>query len=123
MARRGIVSPGDDDELFEPELLREPCELRFHLLRGADERLAAHRFAAGELRVVVGIRRGLVRRNERFADADLAQDARMLAGRRLMPRLGLGVGGERPDADRRLRFRVTLARLVVAAVELERLLA
>ena len=38
------------------------------------------------------------------------------------PRFGLGIGRERPDADRGLRFRMVHAGAVVLAVELQRLL-
>ena len=100
--------------------LGQPCR---DVARRPDERLPAQRLDDGAAPAAsYGCAAGDFRRQQRVADAALEADAPVFARVQLAPRLLLGVGRERPHADRRLRLRMRGARPVVVAVEAQRLL-
>jgi hypothetical protein len=68
VARGGIVSPADHDQLVEIESLCEFCESRGHLICGADDCLAAELLGSNHLHGRIRAL-GFLGRHERQADA------------------------------------------------------
>ena len=74
------------------------------------------------LRRRIRLRGRFVGRQQRSAQPLLESHAPMLARVQLPPRFLFAVGGERPDADRRLRLGMIGARPIVRAVQMQRFL-
>ena len=90
---------------------------------GADEGGLALRGDARKLGFRVGMRQRRGRRLQRREDAAVAQQAEAGARAEMELRLLLGLGRQRPHAQRRVRLGPLGARLVEFAVKIERLRA
>ncbi len=117
-----VVRPCHDHELIELQPLRELRQAAGNRLAGADHRLVPQRLDRRTLRLRVRVLGGVVRRDQWLAKALLEPDTPEFARLQKAARLRFGIGGQRPDADRRLRRRVAGARTIVAPVKRERFL-
>src|SRR5262249_7525066 len=113
-----VVGPGDDGHLVDPDTGPQLLDTRGNVGAGADEGVLAEALDAC---LIVGAEchGGGVGRQQRSQDSAVAVHARECARGEMVLRLLHRLGGERPDAEARMRLGMACAGAVALLVELD----